>query len=232
MSTAKTRVNEADYRFQTLIERLRIASADPGTAASMPWSSSIPLNRQRADRREYWRNSKHSSVMNAHITVTNNTTASLAFTPHPTNRLSGGPSVVIRLHGHHIATVGPDGVELSLAHGWRAATTAQRLQEILRQNAWGLRFSTQNGDRHHSGWQAVIWTLGGASTNEAHVWLHNHPDRQVETRDRTNPYDNETTRYVLTRVVVMEPDRDDPGNDPAERVFIPTRNPNPKGANS
>jgi len=200
---ATTRVNEANYDRRVLLPRL--VAAVTGAPAYRHF---------RADRRQYLRSWD--------IQITNNTRASLleyipdldGSTAHrkytapvaPGTALSAtlaadNPNLVVRvtLHGHEIALLRSDGVELSLAHGWRTATTNQRISQVLRDNTSGVQFGTRNGCRGNRDWDAYLWSTSGASRSESTVWLYNHPGA--------------TIRNGVADLPVMD--------EPPYRVFVP-----------
>lgn len=181
-----TRVNEADYRFTVLRDRLiAAASGQPAQHQGI-----AEQRRYRADRREYLRNWE--------ITITNNTRAQLVYLDNgdavgglvppahshddrvlPANHRLG---VVISLHGHDIAVMTRTSLTLSMEHGYRTVVTARRMRSILFDNAPGVRLGTEGADNHGSGYDTHLWTTWVSDPQLAepgHVALVTNPQHPL-----------------------------------------------------
>jgi hypothetical protein len=124
-----TKIADADYSYESLAGRLRLAPHTPG------------------DRRQYGRNQT--------IQVTNNTTAEFQLDSLGTGRNS---HVAIRLHGHVIAIISARGVLVTMAHGWRSRTTLSRMNDVLSHNSPGFGLFTKGSDRHGRGGTTYVHT--------------------------------------------------------------------------
>lgn len=114
-----TKVNDADYSYATLRQRLRTTSA--------------------GDHRQIARDGT--------IQLTNNTTAEWQEpSSHDIAPEHRSQTVVIRLHGHQIAVISPRGVLVCMGHGWRSRTTLSRLNDVLRHNTRGFTLFAKGAD--------------------------------------------------------------------------------------
>lgn len=100
-------------------------------------------------------------------------------------RYPGNWGVAIDYKGDYIAYLTREDITL-LAHTLEHRTLAllDRWQRILRSNAPGIRMRADNyvtPTKYPTGgpyFDATLWTLNGASTDETHLWLHNQPYAQ------------------------------------------------------
>jgi len=98
------------------------------------------------------------------------------------HRYPGTWNVVIALSGNYIAYLSDESITLSGAtYHRRTPQLLDRWQRILLANAPGIRMRADNPIRPKDGgpdFDATLWTLNGASKDETHMWIHNHPDSE------------------------------------------------------